>query len=164
MEFHGRINGGHHQARKFWREMLPRIKYRNPAVSVQIQRHTDPSGPAKLYVYTKTPSPSQPTPAAESPPSSTPNPRNTGTPDTSEPTHTIEMKLVPESQILEELIDKTGAELIHPTEEEHEQLRDIADYKVRAEADRVEVREKLTKQRREEELLRLARGEITAAN
>ncbi|KAF2263183.1 hypothetical protein CC78DRAFT_497197 [Lojkania enalia] len=163
LEFNKHINGGHRGARKFWREMLPRIKYRNPSVPISVMRHSNDSGPAKLCIYTKSasaPNPSQS--SISTPPSATPNPRNTATPDTTAPAFTIDMKMIPESQILEELIEKTGATIIEPSEQELQEMKDIADFKVRSEGDRVQVREHLMKQRREEELLRLARGEITA--
>lgn len=41
-------------------------------------------------------------------------------------------------------------------------MQEIEEFKERAEGDRVEVREKLMKARREEDLLKLARGEISA--
>jgi large subunit ribosomal protein MRP49 len=143
--------------------MLPRVKFRNPSIPIEIHRHRDADGPAQMLIYTSAqPEPVTSTTPTTTPPSSTPNARFPGVPDTSAPTHTIDIKAVHESTILQELIEKTGAEVLKPTEQEEEELRELAEFKVRSEADRVEVREKLMKQRREEELLRLARGEITA--
>lgn len=156
--------------RKFWREMLPRIKYRNPALPIQISRHSDPSGPSLLHIYMSANPGSQPaatsspaTTETSTPPSGTPNPRNTLTPDTSTPTHSIDIKMKGESEILDQLIEKTGAVVIQPTPQELGELEEIKEFKERAEKDRVDVREKLMKERREEELLRLARGEAAAA-
>jgi large subunit ribosomal protein MRP49 len=60
-------------------------------------------------------------------------------------------------------MDRTGAEHLKATPQEKEEQEEIAEFKVRSEADRVLVREKLVKERREAELLRLARGELPAA-
>lgn len=158
--------------RKFWREMLPRIKYRNPSVPIQISRHNDADGPALLHIYTA--SKTQPAagttnaPVAQqsdsTPPSGTPNARNTLVPDTSKPTYTINIKDQFESEILEALVAQTGAQEIKPTEQELAEMREIAEFKERSEADRVQVRERLLKERREAELLKLARGEVPATN
>ncbi|KAF1943098.1 hypothetical protein EJ02DRAFT_453621 [Clathrospora elynae] len=172
MEFNAKLYGGHRGARKFWREMLPRIKYRNPSIPIEISRHNSADGPSLLHIYTSTKT--QPTadstnsPIAQqpdtSPPSGTPNARNTLTPDTSKPTHTINIRDQLESEILDALVAKTGAEEIKPTEQELAEMREIAEFKDRSEADRVQVRERLLKERREAELLKLARGEVPAIN
>ncbi|EUC29103.1 hypothetical protein COCMIDRAFT_87971 [Bipolaris oryzae ATCC 44560] len=172
MEFNTKIYGGHRGARKFWREMLPRIKYRNPSVPIQISRHNDADGPALLHIYTA--SKTQPAagttnaPVAQqsdsTPPSGTPNARNTLVPDTSKPTYTINIRDQMESEILEALVAQTGAQEIKPTEQELAEMREIAEFKERSEADRIQVRERLLKERREAELLKLARGEVPATN
>jgi large subunit ribosomal protein MRP49 len=159
-------------SRKFWREMLPRIKYRNPSVPIQISRHNDPDGPALLHIYTA--AKTQPVPGTtnaptaqqsdSAPPSGTPNARNTLVPDTSKPTYTINIRDQLESEILEALVAKTGAQEIKPTEQELAEMQEIAEFKERSEADRVQVRERLLKERKEAELLKLARGEVPATN
>ncbi|KAF2005179.1 hypothetical protein P154DRAFT_518712 [Amniculicola lignicola CBS 123094] len=150
LEFHKQINGGHMGAKKFWREMLPRIKYRNPSIPIQISRHDSPSGPALLHIYTA----SAGTPSADAA-SSSPEPT---------PTHTIDMKLQTSSLILQQLIEKTKATILDATEQEQEELAALEIQKARSEADRALVREKLDAKRREEKLLRLARGELEAAS
>jgi large subunit ribosomal protein MRP49 len=136
LEFNTKINGGHRGARKFWRDILPRIKYRNPALPITIMRHTDRTGPAKLHIFTSTSS----------------------SPDT--PSTTIDVKMLPESQILAELVAATKAEEIAPTEKEVEELREIEEFKRKSQADRDLVREKFLAGRREEEMMRLARREV----
>jgi large subunit ribosomal protein MRP49 len=162
----------HTTDRKFWREMLPRIKYRNPSVPIEIARHNDPDGPSLLHVYTA--SKTQPTTAstdspiaqqsATAPPSGTPNARNTLVPDTSKPTYTINIRDQTQSEILEALVKETGAEELQATEQELAEMQEIKEFKERSEADRVQVRERLLKERREAELLKLARGEVPATN
>ena len=152
--------------------MLPRIKYRNPSIPIEISRHNDADGPSLLHIFTA----SKTQPAAgttnspitqqsdSAPPSGTPNARNSLVPDSSKPTYTINIKDQLESEILEALVAKTGAQEIKPSEEELAEMQEIAEFKERSEADRVQVRERLLKERREAELLKLARGEIPATN
>jgi len=145
--------------------MLPRIKYRNPTIPIAIHRHADAEGPSLLHIYTSA-QPSSTSPGATStttPPSATPNPQDTLTPDATAPTYTIDIKMKQESEILDLLIQKTGATPIQATPQELEEQNEIAEFKMKSEKDRVEVRDKLTRVRREEELLRLARGEVPAA-
>lgn len=85
------------------------------------------------------------------------------TPETAKPTHTINIRDQQEGEILEALLKSTGAEEIQPTPQELQEMQELADFKERSEKDRIEVREKLLKERREAELLKLARGEIPAA-
>ncbi|KAF2016970.1 hypothetical protein BU24DRAFT_420009 [Aaosphaeria arxii CBS 175.79] len=143
LEFHEKIEGGHRGAKKFWRTMLPRIKYRNPSVPIQITRHKNPSGPATLNIFTK-PTPSSAAAAA---------------PTT--PTHSVDIKEMPELEVLAQLVSRTGAVEIQMTEEEKEQWREIEAFNKRSEADRKMVRERLEKEREDERILKLARGEIT---
>jgi large subunit ribosomal protein MRP49 len=85
-------------------------------------------------------------------------------PDTSKPTYTIDIRDQSESEILEALVQKTGAQQLEPTEQELAEMKEIEEFKERSEADRVQVRERLLKERREAELLKLARGEVPATN
>ena len=67
-----------------------------------------------------------------------------------------------DSEILAALIERTGAEQLEPTAEEVAKIQELEEARERANADRILVREKLVKERREAELLKLARGEIPA--
>jgi large subunit ribosomal protein MRP49 len=66
------------------------------------------------------------------------------------------------ADILEALVAKTGAQVLQPTEQELQEMREIEEANERSEQDRVLVREKLVKERREAELLKMARGEVPA--
>ncbi|KAL6710756.1 hypothetical protein ACN47E_007813 [Coniothyrium glycines] len=172
METNFKLSGGYRGARKFWHEMLPRIKFRNPSIPIQISRHSNLEGPSLLHIYTH--AKTQPTAAttnaptaqqpAESTPSATPNARFTQVPDTSTPTYTIDMWDQQPADILEQLVAKTGAQTLEPTEQELEDMQRIKEHKEASNKDRVLVREKLLAVRREAELLRLARGEVPATN
>lgn len=133
--------------------MLPRIKYRNPSVSIEINRHSDPSGPAKLNIYTSAKAVST-TPSASTTLSAT---------DASKPAHSVDIRMAPESEILAQLVSRTNAQEIKATEEEEMEMAEIEEFKARSEKDRQDVKEKLTKERKEEELMKLARGEAAAA-
>lgn len=142
--------------------MLPRIKYRNPSLPISVTRHDDPNGPAYLHIYTSATASRSAPQAANTPGSANASPTaaNTLTPETSAPTHTVDIKTLDESEILEALMEKTGAVQLQPPPEEVQEMAEIEEFKQRAEKDRAEVREKLMKVRREEELLRMARGEV----
>lgn len=71
--------------------------------------------------------------------------------------------MIQESEILAQLIARTGATVLKATPEEKEEMAEIEEFKEKSEKDRVEVRDKLNAKRREEELLKLARGEMVAA-
>jgi large subunit ribosomal protein MRP49 len=85
-------------------------------------------------------------------------------PDTSPPTHTLNIRDQDESEILDALVKAVGATQIQPTEQEVREMAEMREARERSERDRVEVREKLLKERREQEMLKLARGEVPAAN
>ncbi|KAF1924672.1 uncharacterized protein M421DRAFT_424559 [Didymella exigua CBS 183.55] len=166
MEFNTKLYGGHRGARKFWREMLPRIKYRNPSVRVQISRHTSPDGPALLHIHTRAATtaensaPSVASPPAQSSPAASPPP---STPDATAPSHTINIRDQAPSEILDALLAALPeSRVLRPTPEEEQLMADTAAFKERCEVDRALVKEKLLAERREAELLRLARGEAVA--
>lgn len=148
--------------RHFWHDILPRIKYRNPALPISVTRHDDPAGPAYLHIFTTPQTASSPSQTTNTPGTAkaSPTPNNSLTPDTSAPTHTIEIKTLHEHEILEELVKATGANELKTPPEEAQEMAELAEQEERSERDRVEVREKLMKVRREEELLRMARGEV----
>ena len=125
--------------RKFWREVLPKIKYRNPSVPIQVSRHMDADGPSVLHIYTA-------------------DPASSAQPHTQAPTHSLNMRDLGESEILDALVAQTGAEQIKPTVQELQEMEELREFKERSEKDRLEVREKLLKERREALMLKLARG------
>jgi large subunit ribosomal protein MRP49 len=150
--------------------MLPRIKYRNPALPIEISRYKENGSPIlEIYTHLKpsTTSPEAPSNAPSNAPSTSPNSPPTEdapAPHTSaKPTYTIDLRIVQESEILAQLIARTGATVLKATPEEIEELAEIEEFKERSEKDRVEVREKLAAKRREEEMLKLARGEMVVA-
>lgn len=68
------------------------------------------------------------------------------------------------SKILEELLRTVpGITELEPSPEEAEEMAELRTLREQGERDRVLVKEKLTKERREAELLRIARGEVAEA-
>jgi large subunit ribosomal protein MRP49 len=146
--------------------MLPRIKYRNPALPIEISRYKENGSPIlEIYTHLKpsTTSPEAPSNAPSTSPNSPPTEDAPAPHTAANPTYTIDLRIVQESEILAQLIARTGATVLKATPEEIEELAEIEEFKERSEKDRVEVREKLAAKRREEEMLKLARGEMVVA-
>ncbi|KAF2663523.1 hypothetical protein BT63DRAFT_461250 [Microthyrium microscopicum] len=53
MQFALQALGGHKGPRKFWREMLPRLKYYNPAIRMSVSRPNPVGGPGIMTIYIK---------------------------------------------------------------------------------------------------------------
>lgn len=140
--------------------MLPRIKFRNPTVPIEILRHNDPAGPSLLHVYTNSNLQSTPATTAQQPPSTQPN---SPTPDAPSPTYTLDIRDQQESEILEALVKAVGARELEPTQEDKLDMQEVAEQKERSDKDRVLRRDSLLKERRDAEMMKLARGEGTEA-
>ncbi|KAH9875446.1 hypothetical protein J1614_004938, partial [Plenodomus biglobosus] len=158
MEFNVKLYGGHRGARKFWHEMLPRLKYRNPSIPMEVNRHNQAEGPSVLHIYTHA-QPASTTPAAPSTDTTA-----TTTTTTQAPTYTLDIRNLQESEILEALVKTLpGCEDVQPNAEEKEKMRELEEQAERSEVDRVLMRETLLKERREAAMLKLARGEAVGA-
>lgn len=140
------------------------MKFRNPSIPMTVSRHSDPEGPSFLHIYT-TQNPSSQTSSSNTttppaPPSATPNPQSTLVPDTSAPTHTLDIRGLQDSKILDALLRTVpGIEQLEPSAEESEEMAEMRALREAGERDRVVVKERFTRERREEELLKIARGE-----
>ena len=82
------------------------------------------------------------------------------TPAASEPSRTIDMKHKSAADIWSELREVTSAVEIAATAEEDQQLRDLAEPRVRSERDREQLREVVAARRREEQFLEQARSAV----
>lgn len=111
-----------------------------------------------MYIYTKSSTPN--TTSTSTSASSTPAARDALAPETAEPAHTVDIRMVHESEILAQLVSRTNAQELEPTEEEKLELAEMEESKARSEVDRQIVKERFLKERKEQELLRLARGEV----
>ncbi|OCK85749.1 hypothetical protein K432DRAFT_377395 [Lepidopterella palustris CBS 459.81] len=146
------INGGHRGAKKFWREMLPRLKFRNPAVSMTVSRNIEQEGDAKLIIYFTTPPQSTPTPT------SSPSAESTSQPKPREVK--IDIKHLHESAILAELLKATGGTEVLPTEVELEEIKQLEEEKEKSRRDSERSLEVRRKRKKEEEMMKQARGEV----
>ena len=152
--------------RKFWRHQLVRMKYHNPAVPMTVDqlKEQTPDTEATMSVHFTSQSPEHMTSdSATASPAPAESTTTTSTPSDHDPVErveTIDMKHKTESQILDELIRLTGAYTIEPTEAEKEELRLLAEQKVRSERDAKAALERRAAAKREKELLEQARGEL----
>ncbi|KAF2497470.1 hypothetical protein BU16DRAFT_314982 [Lophium mytilinum] len=147
LEFAKHIEGGHRGARKFWRDILPRLKYRNPAIPMTVSRHETPTGPSVLTVTFTTP-----TPAAGSSTDATPVKLE------ARPPLKIDMRNRVESEILNELVKATGGTEVAPTEVELEEKRELEEEAEKSSRDRERSLVVRRERKREEEMLKAARG------
>ncbi|KAK8165497.1 hypothetical protein BKA80DRAFT_271498 [Phyllosticta citrichinensis] len=131
-----KIDGGHRGPKKFIREVLPRIKYRNPWLPIKVDRNA-PNHEAAFMTVTFTPEAKR------------------------DPTR-IEMKYKPESEIWSQLADVVRAQTIAPSEVELEETEEI---RKRNEHSRVVREAQLAvnaKLKREKELLEAAKQQTAA--
>ncbi|OCK88896.1 uncharacterized protein K441DRAFT_708560 [Cenococcum geophilum 1.58] len=154
LSFCQHIDGGHRGARKFWREMLPRLQYRNPGVPMTITRHLDPSLPATLTIFYRRPVATSTTTSPSSP--VTPSgPRRVE--------KAIDIKNLSEAGILQLLLLETKATPCEPTEVELQELRELEEQKERSRRDSERSLEVRRQRKREEAMLKAARGEVLQA-
>lgn len=140
--------------RKFWREMLPRLQYRNPGVPMTITRHLDPSLPATLTIFYRRPVATSTTTSPSSP--VTPSgPRRVE--------KAIDIKNLSEAGILQQLLLETKATPCEPTEVELQELRELEEQKERSRRDSERSLEVRRQRKREEAMLKAARGEVLQA-
>jgi len=147
LEFARHIEGGHRGARKFWRDFLPRLKYRNPAIPMTVTRHDDANGPSIMTITFTAPQP-----AASSVTDAT------AVPAAAKPPAKIDMKNKVESEILQELMKLAGGTEVAPTEVELEEKRELEEAAERSQRDRERSLAVRRERKKEEEMLRQARG------
>ena len=125
---------------------MPRLKYHNPSVVMTMNRSIEPSEQPSLTVYFSNPSSSSASPEAASKP--------TGK------SRIIDLRHKTDSQILTEFVQLTGATVLEPTAEDVELAQQLTEAKDKSETDRKRMLEVTRVRKREEEILRQARGEI----
>lgn len=176
LEFAQKWNDGHLGPRRFWRENLPRLKYHNPKVPMIVNRTRDQGGPSTLSIYitSQTPRVGMPGGSIQAPrkglssrdawatiTSSPHGEAKAPPPSGGERVVTINMKNVPSEDILAQLLEKSGAIPIEPSEEDIAEIRRIKELDKRREVRRAAER------RRREALLeekRMLEKSIQEAN
>ncbi|KJX94145.1 50s ribosomal protein mrp49 [Zymoseptoria brevis] len=139
LSFAPRMNGGHMGARKFWRHELVRMKYHNPSVPMSVERSELQDGPAVMSVHF----------AAKDG-------------EASDRVESINMKSYTNSEILDALINLTKATPIEPTAEDRETLAKLQEQQVASERDSERALELRAKQKREQQILEQARGDVAS--
>jgi large subunit ribosomal protein MRP49 len=159
--------------RKFWRYMLPRLKFHNPNVPMTVTRTTDKNQPALLSVYFK-----KVGMPAESQPGNTVKKRpfrplesidkivvfstwkEGPEPTAEEEIVQIDMKNKKEEEILDELLELTKADAVMPTPGELDTMSQLKEQAQRSDMDAARQRELRMAMKREKEALRLAQGSM----
>ena len=145
-------------ARKFWRDVLPRLKYHNPGVSMTVDRSEQQAGDSLMTIFYVTPKPSS-QPDASQAPSPTSSTTDSNTPNTTafSRVETIDMKEIRSELILERFMKLTQPTPVLATEVEKQELRDLEEEREKAEVDRNREATRMAKIRRDKELLQIAR-------
>ncbi|KAI9813329.1 MAG: hypothetical protein M1832_006344 [Thelocarpon impressellum] len=156
LDFAAKFNDGHLGPRKFWRDMLPRLKYHNPGVPMTVARSTDQAGPATLTVTFSAPSTS--TTSTSTTTSTTAPPA----PSAEARTETIAMKHLHERDILAALLALTRGAPVAATAAEEAQLAELRAREEAARRDRADAGVRNERTRRREAVLEMARGDVAA--
>jgi large subunit ribosomal protein MRP49 len=161
MEFAYLADGGHFGPRRFWRDVLPRLKYWNPAVPMIVNRTANQEGPAVMSIFMSD------NPQTLEPPVMTPSTLRgaiTGAPEPveGETVVRIDMKAVRSEAILKEFMDTTGAVPVRPTPEEEQQLLELEDREAASEVDRQVQAKFRAAERQEKRMLEAARQSLSA--
>lgn len=130
--------------------MLPRLAYHNPSVPMTVHRTEDKESPCVLSVHLNSPasSPSDAEPAPASGAETTPQTPNV---------LTIDMKMKQESEILQQLMEVTGAKQVEPTAEEVELMRDLEEQGIRSDRDSSRSKAFRAQWKKEQNMLKAAR-------
>ncbi|OMP85392.1 hypothetical protein BK809_0004062 [Diplodia seriata] len=146
-----KIDDGHRGPKKFFKAILPRLQYRNPALRITVDRSAAQSDPAVMNILFDSPA------AASA--ASTPS-QSSGSVARKDRTVTIYMKGKTDSEILQQLYEVTGAKEVEPTEVEKEELRELAERSDRSRKDSARQAAVNRQRKREAELLAAARGQV----
>ncbi|KAF2089889.1 hypothetical protein K490DRAFT_54323 [Saccharata proteae CBS 121410] len=154
------IRGGHGGPKRFWRNIMPRLKYRNPAVQMIVDRTAKQDETATMTIHFASPSTSAPSPAKDTiPTGSTSGQTATSNHNATERVVTIDVLGRGDRSIFHELKEATKAKDIPPQDWELAEVKRLAEMAEKSTRDRARQAELRAQQKREEEMLRIARGE-----
>ena len=131
--------------RKFWHNMLPRLKFHNSAIPMTVTRTDDNAGPAVLSVFFSRPGEASPDPSQQ----------------VEEQEERIDMKHKTDTDILNELTTLTEAKQIEPTEQEEADMTTLEEQAARSARDAQVQQEVVEKKKREAQILETARRSAT---
>jgi large subunit ribosomal protein MRP49 len=154
------MNNGHMGPRKFWKDILPRLKYHNPQLPMVVNRHSDNERKPTMTIYVrdKSADASAGAPAPIQPASSWNDLSKAQPPAAGERVITIDMKDRHSSQILEYLIAETRAVPLKPTPEQVEEMQSLEQLSQQSKTDRARVLSDRMEKKREEDMLKRARA------
>ncbi|KAK2018851.1 hypothetical protein LZ32DRAFT_599144 [Colletotrichum eremochloae] len=163
MEFAKAATAGHVGPKKFWREMLPRLKYYNPAVPMIVNRKSNIEGTAIMSVYfSATGAPVDPSTLPQPPSSAIDNSKAQPPLEGVEHVVKIDMKNKHSQQILDQLLAETKSEAILPGPEDEIEMKAVEELRIKSEKDRqanLKIREE---EKREKAMLARARAEASS--
>ncbi|KAI6780395.1 54S ribosomal protein-like protein [Emericellopsis cladophorae] len=159
MDFAVTCKGGHMGPKKFWREVLPRLKYHNPSIPMIVNRHRQNEIPPKMTIYVRNPDvpePSEPQ-SLQQPPSSHAGLSKAQPPLPTEKTIELDMKDKHSSYILEYFVAETRAQVLKPTPEQVQEIQSLQDLAKQGEYDRGVLDKLRAEKKREKDMLARAR-------
>ncbi|KZL77508.1 50S ribosomal protein Mrp49 [Colletotrichum tofieldiae] len=163
MEFARRAEDGHFGPKKFWRDMLPRLKYYNPAIPMIVNRKSNNEGAAVMSVYfSATDAPVDPSTLPQPPSSAIDNSKAQPPLEGVERVVKIDMKGKHSQEILDRFLAETKAEAILPGPEDETEMKAVEELKIKGEKDRqrnLKIREE---EKREKAMLARARAEASS--
>ncbi|GKT57059.1 50S ribosomal protein Mrp49 [Colletotrichum tofieldiae] len=149
--------------RKFWRDMLPRLKYYNPAIPMIVNRKSNNEGAAVMSVYfSATDAPVDPSTLPQPPSSAIDNSKAQPPLEGVERVVKIDMKGKHSQEILDRFLAETKAEAILPGPEDETEMKAVEELKIKGEKDRqrnLKIREE---EKREKAMLARARAEASS--
>ncbi|ROT43395.1 hypothetical protein SODALDRAFT_327595 [Sodiomyces alkalinus F11] len=161
MEFAKTYNDGHMGPRRFWRDMLPRLKYYNPAIPMIVNRKETNEGTAVMSVYFR--KDDAPVAAGQEPvvrvqpPSSAIDASKAVDPAADERVVKIDMKGKPSDEIFNHFLAETRAQPVQTTPEEEAEMREVVEMQRQGAIDREIQRVRVEERRRERAMLERAR-------
>lgn len=146
--------------RKFWRDMLPRLKYYNPAVPMIVNRKNNNEGAAIMSVYFSTSGePLEPSTLPQPSSSAIDNSKAPAPLEGLERVVKIDMKNKHSEEIYEHFLQETKAEAVLPGPEDEADMKAVEELKAKGDKDRKRVAKILEEERREKAMLARARAE-----
>ncbi|CRK23715.1 hypothetical protein VD0002_g6269 [Verticillium dahliae] len=161
VEFAKTYNNGHMGPRRFWRDMLPRLKFHNPSIPMIVNRKDSNEGPALLSIYLSDAAAAGAEPAVRiQPPSSGIDTSKAAPPAADERVVKIDMKNQRSEEILARFLAETGAQPVLPTPEEQAEMKEVEEMERQGAVDRKKQKATIDERNRERDLLKKARESV----
>ncbi|KAJ6781308.1 hypothetical protein PWT90_07086 [Aphanocladium album] len=157
MDFAMRTHNGHMGAKKFWREILPRLKYNNPAVAMIVNRHSQNEQTPTMTVYIRSAKDGIPFTTVQAA-SSRVGLSKAQPPASNERMVKIDMKDKQSTNILEQLIAQVGAVPLRPTPEDTTEWQSLEELRKESNASRDRMNAIKAEKQREATMLERARA------